>query len=560
MDILIFSVLTNFIYFCSGSIFINNKKSDFQSQFYVYIIGVIIIAFFSLLLNFFTSLNQIINSILYFLIVFIFAIKKGYFFDKRHVKFLLISSFITFLLIIYSTVNRPDAGLYHLPYTSLIQENKIVIGASNIHFRFGHVSILQYLSAINNNYLFLENGISIPLASIISFFFLYFFFDVYSVFTNNSKPDLAKFFSLFIIIYISFKITNYSSFGNDAIGHFCFFYIVSCILKDDIRKVDIKKLLLISVFAFINKPTLAIIFIIPVTVFFIQDNLNIKKIFKIFFSLPFFLLYLWIIKNILVSGCAIFPIKITCFQDLTWTNIQQITDVNIEENAWSKGWPDRIDKNISMEEFIRNFNWFKTWTKIHLKYILNIIVPYVVVLIFSIFYIKINCKKLLTNHNKSIINRLLLCLITSGIGVLCFLFFFSIYRYGYSYIITFIILITLIIIKNQIESKRNNSFFKFIFICCLTVIITKSVIKIYTKTSQNIWPNIYTLDIHGKIYKKSKINHGNDFFYYLADKGDQLCMYSTSPCTSYPIKKNIEYKKRFTYMILKINNSDINQN
>ena len=31
------------------------------------------------------------------------------------------------------------------------QENKIILGLTNIHFRFGTISIIQYLSAIYNN-------------------------------------------------------------------------------------------------------------------------------------------------------------------------------------------------------------------------------------------------------------------------------------------------------------------------------------------------------------------------------------------------------------------------
>ena len=57
------------------------------------------------------------------------------------------------LTISYDGTYRPDAGLYHLPYISILNENKIIIGLSNIHFEFGHVSILQYLSAIYNNFL-----------------------------------------------------------------------------------------------------------------------------------------------------------------------------------------------------------------------------------------------------------------------------------------------------------------------------------------------------------------------------------------------------------------------
>jgi amino acid permease len=145
MDILLFSILTNFLYFCSGSIFIKKIKEDFHSQFKVYILGVIFVSFISLLLNFFTALNPNVNSIIYLIIFFAFIIKKKIILNKQHLIFLLVSSLITFLLLIYSNVNRPDAGLYHLPYISIINENKIIFGLSNIHFRFGHISILQYL-------------------------------------------------------------------------------------------------------------------------------------------------------------------------------------------------------------------------------------------------------------------------------------------------------------------------------------------------------------------------------------------------------------------------------
>ena len=135
MDILIFSIITNFIYFCSGSLLISDKKYDFQSQFYIYFIGVILISSISLILNFFTSLTPLINSILYSSIIITLIIKKKFIFNKKKLIFLLISSLVTFFLVIYSTVNRPDAGLYHLPYISIINENKIIFGLSNIHFR-----------------------------------------------------------------------------------------------------------------------------------------------------------------------------------------------------------------------------------------------------------------------------------------------------------------------------------------------------------------------------------------------------------------------------------------
>ena len=549
MDILIFSILTNFLYFCCGSIILADRKSDFHSQFYIYFVGIFTISFIALFLNFFTPLNQNINSIIYSIIILIFAIKTKFIFNKKQIKFLLISSIITFILIVYSNVNRPDAGLYHLPYVSMINESKIIFGASNIHFRFGHISIMQYLAAINNNYLFSNNGISIPLASVVSFFYLYFFYDIWKVFKKNSIPDTAKFFSLFILIYISFKITRYSSFGNDAVGHLSFFYLISYVLNEKIKNLNLNKILIISVFIFINKPMLGIVFILPVAIFFMKNYFKIKNIFKISFSFPILLLYLWIIKNIVVSGCLVFPIKTTCFENLSWVNINQVSYISTEGSAWAKGWPDKINNNISIEEFNKNFNWIQAWSKRHLKYILKIIIPFTLFLLCIIFYLRIGLKQNVFKVNKDLDLRLLLSITLSLIGVISFFFMFPIYRYGYSYIIVLISLLLLTTIRNKIHIRKNNKIFKVVFIFCFIVVLGKQMQKIYNNSSQTMWPNIYTLSNENKIYKKTRVNIDDNFVYYLANNGDGLCMYSTQPCTSYPIR-GIKHKQKYTYTIL----------
>jgi len=552
MDILIFSILTNFIYFCSGSLFVSDDKYDFHSQFYLYFIGIIFISFISLILNFFSPLAPLINSIVYILIIIAYSIKKKFVLNKKNIDFLLTSSFLAFLLIIYSNINRPDAGLYHLPYTSIVNENKIIFGLSNIHTRFGHISILQYLAAINNNYLFLRNGISIPLASIVSFFYLYFFYDVWRVIAKKEISNLSNFFSLFVLIYIAFKIARYSDFGNDAVSHLTFFYLISYLLKYKIKEINFNKILFISVFAFINKPTLGLIFIAPIVIFYLQNSFRTKNILYSLFGLPALLLYLWLIKNIIVSGCAIYPVKITCIKNLPWTNIQQTVNADVESDAWSKGWPDRIDKNISMDEFRNNLNWVHAWSKKHLKHILNITIPYIAILFIITQYIIIKFKKNINKNNKDINVRFLLCLITSGVGTFSFLLLFPLYRYGYSYVVTLISLLFILLIKNKLSVNENIPIFKFILISCFIVIITKQGIKIFNNDTNTPWPNIYTLDSKGKIYPKTKIKINDDFYYYLADKGDKLCMYSKSPCTTYPVH-NITYSLKKTYTFLIVN-------
>ncbi len=553
MDILFFSILTNFIYYCSGNIIQSHLKFGNNSNFFIFLIGAITISAIGLFLNFFLPLSQLTNTLLYIFIIIIFIFKTKLNFNKGFFLFLLCSSLITFLLIIYSNANRPDAGLYHLPYISILNENKIFFGISNLHFRYGHISILQYLSAINNNYLFLNNGISIPLASVVSFFYIYFFLDTLNIIKKNKSLKADNAFSLLILIYIAYKITRYSSFGNDAVAHLSYFYLISLILKNNLKKININEILLISVFIFMNKPMLGIVFLIPLVIFLFKNKLNLNKILNYTFSLPVLLLTIWLIKNVITSGCLIFPIKSSCVEKLPWTNIDQIINTQIEGEAWSKAWPDRIDKKISMEEFSKDFNWIIAWKQKHMKYILKILFPYILILIIILILIKKEKSKHLNLNydNEDFKKRFWLVLLTSLIGFFSFFLIFPIYRYGYSFIISVISLIFVFLLKNSIINKRNLYIFKFFIILSIIAFLGKQSQKLVNNSQNSLWPNIYTFDsnLRNKIDSYKKIKIKDDFYYYYSNKGDNLCMYSKSPCTSYLVKKNIKHIKKLTYSI-----------
>ena len=142
-----------------------------------------------------------------------------------------------------------------------MNEHKIIFGLSNIHFRFGLTSILQYLSALKFNFIFKENGIVIPLASIVTFFVIYFFNKVLKIIKNKENISVSNIFSLFIIIFISYKINRYSSFGNDAVAHLSLFYLLSKILSKN--EPNLAFISLIDIFAFLNKTVLVWCLIIP---------------------------------------------------------------------------------------------------------------------------------------------------------------------------------------------------------------------------------------------------------------------------------------------------------
>ena len=172
IEIFILSFCATFLQTPFG--YLIQKGSNLRSFSMQHIYGLIILSFFALLLNFFTPLNEFVNSI--FLILGLILIIKYYrvFLTKKYFLYSIISSLIIFLLITSSDVYRPDAGLYHLPYIKILNEEKIIFGISNLHFRSGHISIIQYLSALNFNFIFKENGIVLPSAMLSAASIIYF--------------------------------------------------------------------------------------------------------------------------------------------------------------------------------------------------------------------------------------------------------------------------------------------------------------------------------------------------------------------------------------------------
>jgi hypothetical protein len=551
-EIFFFSLLTNFFYYSLGSIFLPKNINDDYKFFYNSLGGVIFASFIALLLNFFTPLNNYINSSIFCLTIVVFLLKSKLNITKNEIIYLIISGVICFFLILLSNVNRPDAGLYHLPYVSILNEYKIIFGLNNLHSRFGHVSIIQYLSALNNNYFFKDNGVIIPLASIASYYYIYFANEIRKIYKKKTKLNLSFLFSLIILIYISFKLNGYDGFGNDGIAHLSFFYLISYILKLENKSIDIIFISLISVFIFLNKSTMIFVFIIPIFLFFYKYKLNFKRMLNLAWSFPIIFLLLWSIKNLIISGCVIYPSTFTCINMVSWLNINSAMSDSIASEAWAKAWPENTNPKLTMEIFITNFNWVEAWSKKHLIYIAGIIFPYIILLLIVLIFVKISFKNF---DNKILIIKLSqfysLAFFVCSVGSIFFLIKFPLYRYGYSYLISLIALIFIFFIKENINEKKIVYASKFIFTLSIIVFVGKQSLKIVKNYNLDYinkpWPRIYSFENNDMI-KTEKTYINESFYYYFSKKGE--CMYSKAPCTNYEVNENLLAKKVFGYTIL----------
>ncbi len=519
--------------------------------------GFILISFIALGLNFIIPLNSFNNSLVIFFLSLIIFWKK--YFDqpiKNFLKKSIIVTLIAFILIVHSNVNNPDALLYHLPYSKIINEYKILIGSFNIHHRFGHISIIQYLNSFFNLFFFNEKGLLLPLSILVSSFFIYLLKEFKLLFKSNvSRINSLVIFCILIVSIYSFS--RYSNYGNDAPVHIYYYLIIVYIFKYNFEfsnNLLLKQISLLSLFTFLIKPFYLISLFIPLI--FLMINKNFKYFFKsIFFLFSCTFSFLWFLKNFLVSSCFIYPIKISCFENLIWSNPTQVINQKLLGEVMSKSWQDRLDTNISMTEYNQNFEWLTTWSNNHLNVIFEKFFPIILFLLifsFILFCFKLfKIRKLIHKNNLGTF----IIFVISLFGSIIWFLNFPIYRYGQSYLfITILLLINLFIFQNLDELKilKYKKFLNIIIILAFVGLGAKNFNRINEKFSDTITPYMYDDKIHLNISKKF-INDFNEFTHYYKEGGG-LCGYSISPCSENK-DKNLRYKTKFGYRIYYIDKS-----
>jgi hypothetical protein len=550
--IFLYSFLSSIFLAFAGFPFYKNEKYYKSSPLLLIIFGSISLSVLALLINFFIPLNPKINTFIFFIILifgFFYILKK-----KIVLKFfytcLLIATLST-LIVTLDNINRPDANLYHLPYTKILNDHKIIFGVSNLHFRFGHTSILQYLNAIFNNLIFNENGIILPSALIFSAIVLFFYYEIKKNYFNNK---IYTFYIFLALSYILYGYNRYSEFGNDVTGHLIFLLTSSFFLKKNlgntIRPEEVSKILILSIFCFTLKPTLLFILLLPLY-YYCSSNRKGLFINSInFFSL--FFLTLWFAKNIIISGCLIYPIEITCFDQLRWFSSDLNFDFSpkiqaLDNEAWTKGWPDYRGEAIKQQDYIKNFMWFKTWFLGHgililKKLLIFTIFSYIFFLILKKFINK--GKKFYKPHLLEIKKKILFLSLVSFCGILIWFFRFPIFRYGSAYLVVFLISIfSLLAFKINLENinkKLFHKYLKFSLILFFTLFTLKHLLRIYKNYDTNYinypWPKFHSSRQIDGVLEVIPIKIKEEILYYLLLSEDG-CGYTISPCAIRELKE-----------------------
>jgi len=514
------------------------KKEELISEYII--VGVFFIGVIALLLNFITSINFIISNTISIIgiLLFIFFFKN---ISKKIIFNIIYILLIALILLIFSK-HQEDFPWYSLPFISLLNEEKIIFGLANVQFRFGFISLLQYSSSVFNNFLSINNILTPYALAVSSFIILC--TNIFIKNFNDSKNRISLLYIVLVLIFCLLKFTRYNEFGNDIPAHIIVFYsiyksifIIENFLSRRIIFDDIKKLLIFTTFAVMQKIQTGFVLLLPICIIYLLNKKKsaIEKIYNTAIVCIIFLT-LWSFKTFINTGCFVYPAQFTCINNVSWVskNSNQHSyakKVKIESESWSKGWVDQ-DK-LNYEDYSKNFNWLKTWFGKHFLVIIKSIIPFIILILLPVIYfnfIKINKYNLKKSYIKFFSKQKIIIFIIL-INICVWFFSFPIYRYGLAFIISAIIF-CVIPLYFQINYTTINKIIKKIIILLFIFFLSKNILRIFNHFEvydNHPWPKIFS-EKNNQYKKYTKVLKDN-YQYILYPTDERACYYTYYICS-----------------------------
>ena len=160
-----------------------------------------------------------------------------------------------------------------------------------------------------------------------------------------------------------------SEHGTDRSAQILIFILIIYILefvnsnenyKEKFEKISVITVIIISLKAFY---ILYLILFIQVFLKILKNKISIYRLLKSKIVLASFLTsILFINANFSNSGCIVYPIKQTCFDNLKWSiDKKEVEVMNNWYELWSKGGAAPNYRVKNPKEYIEKFNWVSNW-------------------------------------------------------------------------------------------------------------------------------------------------------------------------------------------------------
>ena len=539
------------LFFCStigyGLMFFNitNIKLSHDSIAIYSLFGLIFLTFISYFTILFLPHDIYFNLTLHLIGIFIFY-KKKKIFNYSNITFLIIP--IIFIGLIISK-NHDDFPFYHLQQSLNFSQNKIQLGMWNLGFSYAHHSSLLYLNSL----------FYIP---IYKFYFfnvpnIIFFTSIVLLFIHNSfnkKDDnFLRFYSLFATVYFLIKFSRLSEFGTDVVGQCLIILFLYYICKILFFEKNNKNLILISglllCYCLTLKTYFVLYFLFYLYLIFkisLGNFVVIIKKYYIFFIFSTILVFLFLLMNLLTSGCLIYPLPFLCFEGLSWAMpIEEVKEYKLWYEVWAKAVAGAGYVTEDYFLMIKNFKWVQFWFHEYFigKMTDNLLIFVLLALIF-IFTFGTKIKKKHTLNKNDIYG---LIFFTALILIFWFLKHPQIRYGGYPiFFLLFCLPISIFLSLGKPDIKKLNRSFKFLIIISLSVFLIKNVIRINSEFNRNDmykFTNFPFFSVPDNLtFKKNYVD--DVVTVYMAI--DNNCWYSPSPC---PYSPSLRAKKKFGFII-----------
>ena len=534
-------IIKNFFFlyliYSFGLFFLNNVFR-FKNNFNFYetsLIGLTFILFVSQFLNYFVPLNNYLLYLSFFISIFFFILNKKFFFKSLHIDYRI----FTFVLIIsiiniYGSGFSDDIDHYHYSSITNYDERNLIWGNSHLHPLYGSMSIwltghsffnfdnsrLQDIHILNGLIFLLVLGLYIN-----------------EILHNRSKQNQIKGLLFSILIFILFKYSRLKEFGIDrpAILLFCFliYYYLKFFKYDDKNLIENFVIIFSISIAIISiKITYLPIIFLPLILLLVYRNYLLKIDIK--YLTIIFIFFIFFSKNILSSGCVIYPLSFSCLDFIKWSDSSKVYEFALSAEIFNKSWSS-YEGTLGKDVYIQDFNWIKTWFNRGKVEILELLVFSVTCSLISLIIYNFNLNNFIQNYkNFKILFIYLILLIT--FSFLIYIFKNPVIRMNYHVLISLNLLLVLLFFNPNIIKVKKYLIIFFIFI---------GLVFNFTKNFNRLYEENFTNDPHIKI--KSKISETythkiDDFIYY---KG----WYGKAPIGN-QVLKNLNYEKRFIFDII----------
>jgi len=477
-----------------------NKKSFTCNLGYSGLVGIFFLILYSYISHFFINHGFIHNSILVITGVFLsafFIIKNP---ERKFFFLLLLIFLILFIgLVIFKT--HDDFPYYHFPYSYYLTQHPTYIGVGIFNHGFRTPSSIFYLNSIFylpfiKYYMFL-----IPSILILGFANLVLISKIIKSF-NLTKTDYLSHLCLLSLIFINIFFYRIQEHGTDRSAQILVFILFIDLLifvsfrpnfKNNISNILIILGIIISLKSFY---ILYLSFFIPIFFILYKEkklSLIIETVKRKIFLIFILLLLLVLLVNFLNSGCLIYPVSLTCFDNLGWSiGSSEVVKMNDWYELWSKAGATPNFRVENPEVYIKNFNWFFNWFETYFfnkvsDFLLGLI--FLLACIFSIFYSK---SKYVSKHNKYIFYIYLFIIIL----FLEWFYNHPALRYGGYCIIALLIFFPASLALGRFKNSDKNLKIKFFSIITIVFIIffTRNITRIIDekkKYNYNPIKNIY---------------------------------------------------------------------